>query len=889
MKLSYPTVDLLRGDSLSSWLYRLSHRKTRKNRPHNRARLEFEPLERRALLSVAVDLQGFDCYATDSAQWGQSISVQSQIKNAGTSMSGVFQVAWYLSQDSTGSSDDILLSRTNGAGYYSHARIAGNSVGSDFTVNLQLPSVMPSAWSSVVYDSYDGWNLRSKFFVIQKTDSASQVIESKENNNFGQIGNSRDRDSITITIPTVDLQGFDCYATDIARWGQSISVQSQVKNAGTGASGAFQVAWYLSKDGTGSSDDILLSRTNGAGRYYSHAGIAGNSVGSDFTVNLQLPSVMPLGWKGTRFFVIQKTDSASQVPDYNCNNNFGQIGINHDFDLITIYNQVLTSVLMTPNTVTINTRATQQFVATARDQFGYDMIVQPAFVWSTTVGSISASGLFTASNQPTTATITARTGVKSASAVVTVTAVRDKELAALFQTLFVDGSISRNDMIQLLRLSGNDDGTVDTIELTDLKSILANASTYKMADYVQVLVSNVVNGNLANATFGGKSLGNLVAGSLGVQINTLVDKWFLGTDRPLTDYTYQRFAGSLFVNGPSSNDSNQGGLGDCYFIASMDALAKSSPTAIQNMFVDNGDNTWTVRFYVNGVADFVTVDRYLPTYGSSTIYASTLGCFTNSGNELWMPLVEKAYAQWNETGNEGRDGRNSYASINGGWMQTVCQQVLGKPSQTFWWLPDSDKQFLIAAMNSNKAVTYATASNGDGLVGGHAYMVSSYNATTGTFQLYNPWGGGHPGALTYAQLRTNGQCFVIADPSGSVPVVTAKPRGVAIATATGTLVGIYPEYSDTCSVAVLPQIEVVANPVVPQARSVTTDGVLAHTFSEPINESIRFLVASGSRAKTWSSLHSAVEQSFEDYDALDIDPCSIQFVDLVHRVQRIHA
>ena len=30
-----------------------------------------------------------------------------------------------------------------------------------------------------------------------------------------------------------------------------------------------------------------------------------------------------------------------------------------------------------------------------------------------------------------------------------------------------------------------------------------------------------------------------------------------------------------------------------------------------------------------------------------------------------MPLVEKAYAQWNETGREGRDGQNAYASLNG--------------------------------------------------------------------------------------------------------------------------------------------------------------------------------------------------------------------------------
>ena len=57
----------------------------------------------------------------------------------------------------------------------------------------------------------------------------------------------------------------------------------------------------------------------------------------------------------------------------------------------------------------------------------------------------------------------------------------------------------------------------------------------------------------------------------------------------------------------------QGELGDCYFISSLGTIAKASPAAIRNMFIDNGDGTWTVRFYANGTADYVTVDNMLPT------------------------------------------------------------------------------------------------------------------------------------------------------------------------------------------------------------------------------------------------------------------------------------
>jgi hypothetical protein len=171
------------------------------------------------------------------------------------------------------------------------------------------------------------------------------------------------------------------------------------------------------------------------------------------------------------------------------------------------------------------------------------------------------------------------------------------------------------------------------------------------------------------------------------------------------------------------------------------------------------------------MADFVSVDRYLPTNYGTSIYASVGGTCTNSGNELWMALAEKAYAQWNHTGNSGRNGTNTYSAIEGGWMQTVNQQVLGTASQVHWGLYDSDKQSLVTALNANKAVTYATKSNpGNGMVGPHAYMVVSYNSANDTFQLYNPWGSTHPGALTYAQLRTSGQCFVVANASGTLPM-----------------------------------------------------------------------------------------------------------------------
>lgn len=556
--------------------------------------------------------------------------------------------------------------------------------------------------------------------------------------------------------------------------------------------------------------------------------------------------------------------------------------------------QTLSGIVVTPLAASVQLGATQQFTAKAIDQFGRNMTSQPKFTWTTNFGKITSTGLYTAPNLAGTATITAKTGTKSAAASVTINApangILDAQLSSLFTTLYADGSISRNDMIQLLRTAGNDDGKVDATELADLRGIVAKGATYQMANYVQVLAGDVVNGNAANAYFGGRTLGNLTAGSSAAQMNSLVDKWFLGADHPATSYTYRSFAGSLFVNGPAYNDSNQGYLGDCYFIASLDAIAKSSPTAIQNMFIDNGDNTWTVRFYANGTADYVTVDRYLPTYGNYAVFADARGTYSSTGTELWMPLAEKAYAQWNETGKEGRDGKNSYASIEGGWMQTVCQQVLGKASQVSWWLPDSDKAALIAAVSANKAVTYATNGNpGNGMVGPHAYVVQSYNASNDTFQLYNPWGNTHPGALTYAQLRASGQCFVIADASASVPASLAKAGGVGSAVASQTLAAASVAAVETHLVDAPRQTDVTVGPT---AASPTladaTDRAISEALAEPSRDNVAAMADAGPRAQTWTTYRAAVAQSLEKGDVLDLDGGLTQLADLLHAGRTAH-
>ncbi|MEI8196257.1 MAG: hypothetical protein WCI73_10140, partial [Phycisphaerae bacterium] len=85
-------------------------------------------------------------------------------------------------------------------------------------------------------------------------------------------------------------------------------------------------------------------------------------------------------------------------------------------------NQTLTSVAVTPGSPTVISGQTQQLTATGKDQFGTAMAAQPSFTWSLVsgVGSVNASGLYTASYAAGSASVLAATGSLNSTATVTV-------------------------------------------------------------------------------------------------------------------------------------------------------------------------------------------------------------------------------------------------------------------------------------------------------------------------------------------------------------------------------------------------------------------------------------------------------------------------------------
>jgi hypothetical protein len=361
----------------------------------------------------------------------------------------------------------------------------------------------------------------------------------------------------------------------------------------------------------------------------------------------------------------------------------------------------------------------------------------------------------------------------------------DATLANYVKSLDADGSINRSDMIAIVRkVQSEADGVVDATDLSDLRTIVNNSATLKMPNYVAVLAGDIVNGNTANAHYQGAALGNLAVGNSNAKLGKLTDKWFYGADLPTTGgYAYAAASGTLYGTvAPSHLSEKQGALGDCYLIAGLGAIADSSQTAIKNMFVVNGDGTWTVRFYYNGRADYVTVNNKLPVSGSYLIFDGYGSRYSSTSNTLWLPLLEKAYAQWNETGRTARGSyTNSYTNIQGGWMGDVYQQALGYSTlYAMMTSTSSAKATMINALNGHQAVNLGTNTspnfNDTGLYGNHAYNVLSYNASTAKFTLYNPWGSNQPKQLTWAQLSSNAGWFSATVTTQSTPAAIAIGR-----------------------------------------------------------------------------------------------------------------
>ncbi len=318
----------------------------------------------------------------------------------------------------------------------------------------------------------------------------------------------------------------------------------------------------------------------------------------------------------------------------------------------------------------------------------------------------------------------------------------DAGVAQVARTEFAaDTSMTRNDVLGLFT-QAESDGSISANELQSLRAVVNNFALLGMPAYVQNLAYKTLNNDPADVSYEGQPLPMLAANSSAGVLEALASKWFLGQDEPAVDPSidYSPVSGTLFgSSGPLYTDVMQGQVGDCWLLAGLGEVATRTPRIIKNMFTDNGDGTWSVRFFHNGVPDWVTVDNELPDGG--TYFDQPIN------GVLWVALAEKAYAEenasaWIRTSSQGSD---SYAALDAGDPSWAMKAITGKFTQS----TGINSTIIADIWQQDDLVILATPNSPANplIVGTHAYTVVNYNAATNTYTLFNPWGvnGGYDG------------------------------------------------------------------------------------------------------------------------------------------------
>jgi hypothetical protein len=250
------------------------------------------------------------------------------------------------------------------------------------------------------------------------------------------------------------------------------------------------------------------------------------------------------------------------------------------------------------------------------------------------------------------------------------------------------------------------------------------------------------------------------------------------TERPATtgpSYAYEPVRGVAFLKGEGDahdvdvNDIAQGGLGDCYLIAGIAAVARTHPHRIRSMIETLPDGTFAVYLWQHehlwrdrvsrrgaGIrATRVIVDDAFPTTnGTSPAYAKWGDTAVVDGQqvrELWPMILEKAWAKH----------MKGYEAIEGGWAPTAMTFFSGRAAIVDRETRTTSEAELAAvlreATDKGYPVTLGVPESVSelGIYGNHYYVFAGLDAQ-GRAKLLNPWGSSHPSrALTIKELKAH--------------------------------------------------------------------------------------------------------------------------------------
>ncbi|KAG3188795.1 hypothetical protein C6341_g2541 [Phytophthora cactorum] len=128
---------------------------------------------------------------------------------------------------------------------------------------------------------------------------------------------------------------------------------------------------------------------------------------------------------------------------------------------------------------------------------------------------------------------------------------------------------------------------------------------------------------------------------------------------------------TLFADGVSSGDVIQGNLGDCWFLSALSVVATRSDLLEQTFWrrdQHKSKGLFVCKFMKNFVWHYVLIDDRLPVFGFTDKKAGKpYFARCRNPNELWVSLLEKAYAKLH----------GSYEALIGGFVDCALNDLTG--------------------------------------------------------------------------------------------------------------------------------------------------------------------------------------------------------------------
>lgn len=183
---------------------------------------------------------------------------------------------------------------------------------------------------------------------------------------------------------------------------------------------------------------------------------------------------------------------------------------------------------------------------------------------------------------------------------------------------------------------------------------------------------------------------------------------------------------SIFKNGIDPNDVHQGQLANSWFLSAVAAVSEN-PKLIERLFITkevNDEGVYKIRINKCGKWQVVTVDDYVPCLpGGGPIFAK------GNGSELWVILLEKAYAKihGNYMTLEGGSTVQALRDLTGcPTISTLTEEYAEEPEDAFELLKELDGSgalLLGGKPDFDSSEEVNERAHQEGLNEGHAYSI----------------------------------------------------------------------------------------------------------------------------------------------------------------------